>query len=139
MNQQDRQGNIAVHSYNNFPVAIQQYLLCVLELHSGWLCISNFNCCNSSSSDLRLWPSFMQGCATESLHTLINYIIDCKATALVCDLLLWMQNRKKRKKFWVHPIMSQRLLKGKFYSLYKNLKTHPQKFFWYFRISSRFD
>jgi hypothetical protein len=42
----------------------------------------------------------------------------------------------KRKKFGVHPITSQMLLKGKFYSLYEDLKAHPQKVFRYFRMSS---
>ena len=50
-------------------------------------------------------------------------------TALLCALLLRTRNVKKRKKFWVHPITSQRLLRGKFYSLYEDLKAHPQKFF----------
>jgi len=56
--------------------------------------------------------------------------------ALVCALLLRKRNGKKRKKFWVHPIMSQRLLEGKFYFLYEDLKAHPQKFLRYFRMSS---
>jgi len=38
--------------------------------------------------------------------------------------------------FWLHPITSQRLLKGKFYSLYEDLKVHPQEHFRYFRMSS---
>ena len=65
----------------------------------------------------------------------------------MCALLLRTRNVKKRKKFWVHPITSQRLLKGKFCSLYEDLKVHPQKFFFflfyfffvfnrYFRMSS---
>jgi len=32
--------------------------------------------------------------------------------------------------------MSRRLLKGKFYSLYEDLKAHPQKVFRYFRMST---
>jgi len=32
--------------------------------------------------------------------------------------------------------MSLRLLNGKFYSLYEDLKAHPQKIFRYFRMSS---
>ena len=56
--------------------------------------------------------------------------------ALVCALLLRKRNGKKSKKFWVHPIMSQRLLEGKFYFLYEDLKAQPQKFFFrYFRMS----
>ena len=46
------------------------------------------------------------------------------------------EEEEKKKKCWVHPITSQRLLKGKFYSLYKDLKAHPQVFFRYFRMSS---
>jgi hypothetical protein len=46
------------------------------------------------------------------------------------------EKRKERKKFWVHPITSQRLLKGKFYSLYEDLRAHPQKIFRYFRMST---
>jgi len=55
---------------------------------------------------------------------------------LVCALLLRTRNIEKRKKFWVHPVTSQRLFKGKFYSLYEDLKAHPQEFLRYFRMSS---
>ena len=58
--------------------------------------------------------------------------------ALVCALLLRKRNVKKRKKFCLHPITSQKLLKGKFYSLYEELKAHPKRFFLfrYFKMSS---
>jgi len=36
----------------------------------------------------------------------------------------------------VHPVTGQTSLKGKFYSLYEELKAHPQKVFRYFRMSS---
>jgi hypothetical protein len=62
--------------------------------------------------------------------------MDSKDVALACALLLRTRNVKKRKKFWLHPMTSQRLLKGKFFSLYEDLKAHPQKFFRYFRMSS---
>jgi hypothetical protein len=62
--------------------------------------------------------------------------MDCEEIALVWALLLRKRNVKKRKKFWVHPITSQRLLKGKFYSLYEELRAHPQKCFRYFRMST---
>jgi hypothetical protein len=61
--------------------------------------------------------------------------MDCKDIAVGCALLLRKRNVKKRNKLWVHPIMSQRLLKGKFYFLYEDPKTHPQIFFRYFRMS----
>jgi hypothetical protein len=56
--------------------------------------------------------------------------------ALVCALLLRTRNVKKRKKFWLHPVTSQRLLRGKFYSLYEDLRAHPKFFFRYFRMST---
>jgi hypothetical protein len=43
---------------------------------------------------------------------------------------------KEKKEVLLHPIMSQRLFKGKFCSLFEDLKTHPQKFFRYFRMST---
>jgi hypothetical protein len=62
--------------------------------------------------------------------------MDCRDIALVCALLLGKRNVKKRKKFWVPPITSQRLLKGNFYSLYEDPHAHPQRFLRYFRKSS---
>ena len=44
--------------------------------------------------------------------------------------------RKEKKEFWLHPTTSQRFLKGKFYSLYEDLKAHPRKIFRYFRMST---
>ena len=44
--------------------------------------------------------------------------------------------RKEKKEFWLHPATSQRFLKGKFYSLYEDLKAHPRKIFRYFRMST---
>jgi hypothetical protein len=51
----------------------------------------------------------------------LSYVMDCKDIALVCVLLLRKRNVKKRKKFWVYPVTSQGLFKGKFYSLYEDL------------------
>jgi hypothetical protein len=65
-----------------------------------------------------------------------SYVMDCIDIALVYALLLRTRNAKKRRKFWLHPITSQRLPKGKFYPLYEYLKAHPQKFFRYFRMSA---
>ena len=58
----------------------------------------------------------------------LSYVMDCKDMALVCALLLRTRNVKKRKKFWLRPITSQRLLKGKFYSLYEDVKAYAQFF-----------
>ena len=74
---------------------------------------------------------------TVSLHKhCFSYGMNRKNIAMVCALLLRKRNVKKRKKFWVHPVMSLRLLKRKFYFLYEDLKAQPQKVFRYFRVSS---
>jgi hypothetical protein len=52
----------------------------------------------------------------------------------VCALLL-RTRAKRRKRFWVHPLVSQRLLKGQFHKLYEDLHIHPKKFFGYFRMT----
>ncbi|GFG29651.1 hypothetical protein Cfor_10095, partial [Coptotermes formosanus] len=41
--------------------------------------------------------------------------------------------RKKRQ--WVHPILSNGLLNGQFYKLYEDLRNCGGKFFSYFRMS----
>ena len=68
----------------------------------------------------------------------LSYAMDCKDMALVCAWSLRTRNVKKRRKFWLHRITSQRLFKGKFYSLYEDLKAQPQRFFFFrcFRMSS---
>ncbi|KAJ8935151.1 hypothetical protein NQ314_012969 [Rhamnusium bicolor] len=39
------------------------------------------------------------------------------------------------KRFWVHPINSERLLYGKFHTLHFKLKQYPDKFFAFYRMS----
>lgn len=48
--------------------------------------------------------------------------------------------KRRRRKYWVHPIYSERLIKGKFYTLFYKLRQHPMNFFKYFRMNvSTFD
>ena len=54
---------------------------------------------------------------------------------LRCVALYLKYHRKRHKKFWVHPIVSQRLLKGQFHTLHEDLCEHPEKFFNYYRMS----
>jgi hypothetical protein len=57
----------------------------------------------------------------------------------VCAFLL-KTRAKRRKRFWVHPLVSQKLLKGQFHKLYEELCIHAKKFFGYFRMTySSFD
>jgi len=55
--------------------------------------------------------------------------MDFVESVAVCALLLRIR-AKRRKRFWVHPLVSQRLLKGQFHKLYEDLRIHPKKFLW---------
>lgn len=59
--------------------------------------------------------------------------MDFVETACVCALVL--RRKKKYRKYWVHPLISARLVNGQFYKLFENLKKYPNKFFNYFRMS----
>lgn len=61
--------------------------------------------------------------------------MDFVESACVIALLLRIKARKRRKKYWVHPIVSQRLLKGQFYQIHHDLIEYPRKFFQYYRMS----
>jgi len=66
--------------------------------------------------------------------------MDLLETPAVCALVLRIRKKKIRRWYWVHPIYSCRLLKGKFHTLYENLREHPIKFFSYFHMNiSTFD
>jgi hypothetical protein len=65
--------------------------------------------------------------------------MDFVESVAVCALLLRI-GAKGRKRLWVHPLVSQRLLKGQFHKLYEDLRIHPKKVFGYFRMTcSSFD
>jgi hypothetical protein len=46
--------------------------------------------------------------------------MDLLETAVVCALVLQIRKKKIRRLHWVQPLYSCRLLKGKFYTPYKN-------------------
>jgi hypothetical protein len=52
--------------------------------------------------------------------------MDFVESVAVCALLL-RTRAKRRKRFWVHPLVSQRLLKGKFHKLYEDLQNPSKK------------
>nr|CAH7727427.1 unnamed protein product [Callosobruchus chinensis] len=59
-----------------------------------------------------------------------------ETTSIVCALEIFRRKTKRlRRKYWVHPIYCDRLLKGKFYTLFHTLRNYPDKFFNYFRMS----
>lgn len=45
------------------------------------------------------------------------------------------QKRKRQRRFWVHPLISQRLSIGHFSILFRDLRNDPEKFFSYTRMS----
>lgn len=58
--------------------------------------------------------------------------MDFVETACVCAQVL--RKRKKYRKFWVHPLISTRLIDGQFYKLFDSLKKYPIKLFNNFRM-----
>lgn len=54
-------------------------------------------------------------------------------------IIALIQRRRKIKKrvreYWVHPIYSDRLLNGKFYTMHSKLLDYPKKFFAFYRMS----
>jgi hypothetical protein len=45
------------------------------------------------------------------------------------------KSRRYKRRYWVHPLISCRLLKGQFYTLFSDLRDNPENFFSYFRMS----
>ncbi|KOB58174.1 Uncharacterized protein OBRU01_25468 [Operophtera brumata] len=50
-------------------------------------------------------------------------------------LLLRIKKRKKKRQYWVHPILRDRLTHGQFQALYPKLRSFEPKFFNYLRMS----
>ena len=46
-----------------------------------------------------------------------------------------IKKKKQRRKWWIHPTNSSRLVQGAFYTLYEDLKADDAKFFEYFHMS----
>ena len=64
-----------------------------------------------------------------------SFIMDVVEVACVVAVLLKNRKEKRRRKYWVHPVISHRLLKGQFYTLYEGLRAYPEKFSNYFRMT----
>ncbi|PIO27983.1 hypothetical protein AB205_0187480, partial [Aquarana catesbeiana] len=45
--------------------------------------------------------------------------------------------RRRKHRFWIHPIIAQREVRGQFGVLYNDLRAHEDKFFNYTRMSIR--
>ncbi|XP_012546308.1 uncharacterized protein LOC105841711 [Bombyx mori] len=56
----------------------------------------------------------------------------------ICLLILYRKLRRRRRRqrrYWVHPILRERLSSSLFVTLYPKLRLHEEKFFNYFRMS----
>ena len=63
-----------------------------------------------------------------------QYRMDFTETACICALLLRIRKDRRKKRHWVHPAVSKRLLNGQFYKLYEDLRYCRGKVFSYFRM-----
>jgi hypothetical protein len=52
--------------------------------------------------------------------------MDVEDVAIICALVIRNQKNKRKKYNWVHPIYSDRLLKGQFYTLHEKLRNYPK-------------
>ncbi|CAH1969512.1 unnamed protein product [Acanthoscelides obtectus] len=54
--------------------------------------------------------------------------------------LLYLRKKKcrekRRRRYWVHPILSQKYVEGAFYTMFEKFREHDEKFFNYFRMST---
>jgi len=108
---------------------------CCSQMSARWLSIMSRNMCEHSVNKSE--GDWLLGVLVLRWIVLRN---GSPETAAVCALVLRIRKKKIRRRYWVHPIYSCSLLKGKFYTLYENLCEHPIKFFSYFHMNiSTFD
>ena len=60
---------------------------------------------------------------------LTSFTMDFVETASVVALALREKSKRRKQKYWVHPLCNQRLIKGHFHTLHEELCAHPRKFF----------
>ena len=99
----------------------------------------------ASERPIEVTPLWQPGCkarralATKKLLVLANfffqYLMYFTETACLCALLLRIRKGWHKKRHWVRPVVSKRLLNGQFYKLYDDLRKCRGKFFNYFRMS----
>jgi hypothetical protein len=93
------------------------------------------------NSLLRYAPTYATKLSVTELYAhmqlkLFSFKMDFNELVVVCALELRRREKIQRKnKYWVHPITSQRLVKGQFHKLYEDLRAYPEKCFIYYRMS----
>ena len=95
------------------------------------------NCCGAKTVAVKVRSLQLKSCLYGQ-HFFFQYRMDFTETACVFALLLRIRKDRCKKRHWVHPVVSKRLLNGQFYKLYKDLRNCRGKFFNYFRMSCSF-
>ncbi|CAK1603165.1 unnamed protein product [Parnassius mnemosyne] len=76
------------------------------------------------------------GSALPKLKFKVKYVVD-PHYIMVVERMGRLDREKKAKKYWVHPLWNERLLSGKFYTMFYKFREYPNKVFRYFRMSVR--
>jgi hypothetical protein len=101
-----------------------------LRLGTYW----QLNCCGDKKGSVTVRALQLNSCLYRQLF-FFRYRIDFTGTACICALLLRIRKDRLKKRHWVHPVVSKRLLDGQFLKLYEDLRKCQGKFFSYCRIS----
>ena len=75
---------------------------------------------------------FFFGSVKNGLHRDSMCVCVC---VCVCALLLRIGKVRRKKRRWVHPVVSKRLLNGQFYKLFEDFRNCRGKIFSYFSLS----
>ena len=62
--------------------------------------------------------------------------MDCSDDEDVIILMYLVKRIKKKRRYWVHPILQRRLELGKYHRLVQELELDRERFHQYFRMSS---
>ena len=109
------------------------------EFQNGFLKVRlgahwQLNCCGDATVAVNVCALQLNSCLYWQLF-FFQYRMDFTETACVCALLLRIREDERKKRYWVHPVVSKRLLNGQFYKLCEDLRKCRGKFYNYFRMS----
>ncbi|XP_040207240.1 protein SLX4IP isoform X1 [Rana temporaria] len=68
-------------------------------------------------------------------YTWMSLMINLLTVKILIDKRRRLREKKRRRLYWVHPLISQRLSKGHFHTVYLELRKYPKKFHEYARMS----
>ncbi|XP_068088590.1 protein SLX4IP isoform X3 [Hyperolius riggenbachi] len=68
-------------------------------------------------------------------YTMMNLMINLLTVKMLMDKRRRLREKKRHRLYWVHPLISQRLSKGHFHTVYLELRKYPRKFHEYARMT----